>query len=382
MMLSPENQGSWYAISGLQRFQALIELGMGVTLGAAVARSGRGGAWLRMGVLWHLGMALGWLLIAGPIGGFWLYNRVDPSAVGPWVVLTVVSAVGMPILPLLTTLEARQQVAAVSSFRTIQGIFSRVGSWVFLAMGGGLWAQGLERALSTLLSWGFFWVLTATSYFPILSETAQKLLKKAQHAPPLSYKMEVFPLQWRIAAATAGGTLPFAMLIPVATEHAGKVEGGQLGALLTVLGGLQGMAWALLTPVFPAIGHLLSEGRRTEATRQLSRSGALSLGVFGMGIAMIVGVILWGPSSITSRIPEGETVLWMSLGFEIRLLRELYASWCRADLRPITWPADLLEGGGVVLAWMFWGESLSDISEIFAVSSLINLWLSLYLGRR
>ena len=142
------------------------------------------------------------------------------------------------------------------------------------------------------------------------------------------------------------------------------------------------MAWALLTPVFPAIGRLLSEGKRTEATRQLSRSGALSLGVFGMGVAMIVGVILWGPSSITTRIPEGETVLWMSLGFEIRLLRELYASWCRADLRPITWPADLLEGGGVVLAWMFWGESLSDISEIFAVSSLMNLWLSLFLGRR
>lgn len=135
-LLTPEAQGSWYAISGLQRFQAMFELGAGATLAAAVARQpDRAGGWLRWGFGWYAGMAAAWLLVAGPVGAWWLRAEVDGAAAQIWLWTAAVTAAGLPVMPLLTALESSQQVAAASWLRAAQGVAGRLTGW------GALWGE-------------------------------------------------------------------------------------------------------------------------------------------------------------------------------------------------------------------------------------------------
>lgn len=377
--LAPQTQGLWYALSSLQRFQALLELGIGVTLSSAIARSpiAPAGAWLRFGKLWHLGMALGWLFLAGPLGAYWLWQQAGPSVIAPWLALVLASALGMPPLPDLIALEARQQVAAVSFFRTVQGVLSRLLSWGALALGGGLWVQSLERMVASILAWAWLWQLQHGAPSP-LNHAYQQLQTAARSAPALNYRSDIFPLQWRIAAATAGGSLPFAVLIPLSIQATSTLEGGHLGATLGLLGGLQGMAWAFLTPVFPAIGRLLAEKKSNQAAQQLQHTALIATGIFILGIIALMATLSW--PFLAQRLCEPLPTFLLSMAFILRFIREIYASWCRADLRPVTWPVDVLEGLWMIALLSFWGKTLLLICGIFVLSSLLNLIFSLALG--
>lgn len=379
--VAPQTQGLWYALSSLQRFQALLELGMGVTLASAIARRPivQAGAWLRFGKRWHIGMAIGWLFLAGPLGAYWLWQQAGPSILVPWLALVLASALGMPPLPNLIALEARQHVAAISLFRTAQGILSRLISWGALALGGGLWAQSLERMVASVLAWAWLWQLQRRPQSPI-AHAHQELQMAAQTAPSLNYRSDIFPLQWRIAAATAGGSLPFAFLIPISIQATSTLEGGRMGATLGLLGGLQGMAWALLTPVFPAIGRLLAEKQSAQAAQQLQHTAFIATGAFILGTIALMVALYW--PYLAQRLCEPLPTLLLSTAFILRFIREIYASWCRADLRPVTWPVDVLEGLWVVALLSFWGSTLLKICGIFVLSSLMNLLLSLALGWR
>lgn len=381
--VAPQSQGLWYALSSLQRFQALLELGMGVTLASAIARCPgvQAGAWLRFGNLWHLGMAIGWLFLAGPLGAYWLWQQTGVAALLPWFALVLASAVGMPPLPTLIALEARQQVAAVSLFRTVQGMFSRLLSWGCLGLGLGIWAQITERVVASVLAWGWLWQQQRPQQSPSpLRQELHALQEAIQQAPALNYRTDIFPLQWRIAAATAGGSLPFAVLIPMSIQATNALEGGRLGATLGLLGGLQGMAWALLTPVFPAIGRLLAEKQYAKAAQQLQQTALIATMLFILGIFCLMALLSW--PYLAQRLCEPIATLLLSTAFVLRFIREIYAGWCRADLRPVTWPVDLLEGLWVVALLSFWGKTLLWICGIFAISSLLNLLLSLILGGR
>ncbi len=81
-----------------------------------------------------------------------------------------------------------------------------------------------------------------------------------------------------------------------------------------------------------------------------------------------------------------EVTALLGAAFVVRFVRDLYAAWCRADLRPVTWLADLVEGGAVVAVWGApvviggAGWDLRGICQVFLAGAVGNLGLSLLLG--
>lgn len=351
LLLSPSQQGLWYAMIGLQRFQALFDLGMGSVMGAAMARDPqRAEAWRWFGIRWHLAMSFGWIFFAGPAGGIWLYRQFSINALFVWAFLVLFSAASMPLVAEAIAIESQQNIAEVASFRAVRDLLSRVASWSILLYGG-VWALVVERLVAFIVSL-FWW---ARQKKPFLVGTT------------LSYKNDVFPLQWRIGASTVGGSLPFAVLVPACVAVGGAAEGGRIGTDLGLLGAFQGLSWALVTPALPLVGRLLSAGKREEAQKHWKQN------LFGASI-----LFLGGAGVVIGRDPVYGAILSLAVG--LRMAREAMSAWLRAELRPFSWPVELAEGIFVVLAVNEAGTT-SQILWIFAGGAGGSLLLLLGMNR-
>ncbi len=370
-MLSSTDQGAWYALSGLQRFQALIDLGAGTTLAMLVARTSdpaRLGGLIRYGVGWHLGAAVIWLVVAGSAGSAWIAHTLGLEWVAPWLALVLASSLAIPSTPLLLVLEARGRVAEVYRFRIAQGVRARVLSWGLLAAGLGAWAQAAERASVAIDS--ALW----------LRNRAPELRDAVAVATPVSVR-DVWPYQWRIAAATVGGALPHALIIPIAVARFGAVEGGRLGAAFAVIGAFHGLAWASLAPVVPRVGSLLASGGRASAWDAIRR-GAVTAGALHVtSSALFVLFVALAPERVADRLPSAGVVALIAASLGVRLLREVFAAWCRADLRPVTWPVDLGEGLLCAPALALFGGDVAGLSAAFLACSVANAAATLLVGR-
>lgn len=370
-LLTSPDQGAWYALSSLQRFQALIDLGAGATLATLVARTSdapRLGGLIRYSVRWHLGAAVVWLALAGPLGAAWIVHALGAAWVAPWLALVVATCLAFPTTPLLLTLEARGRVAEVYRFRLLQGIRARALAWGLLAVGLGAWAQAAER-LSVAVDAGWW-----------LHRRAPELRDTIAVAAPVVFR-DVWPYQWRIAAATVGGSLPHALLIPIAVARFDTIEGGKLGATFAIVGALHGLAWATLAPVWPRVGALLAEGRRAEAWSAVQRGVAPAVALQGTASALFVAAATLAPERVAERLTSPSVIALLAASLGLRLLREVYASWCRADLRPVTWPVDLAEGLVCAPVLAFAGHDLTGLGVAFLACSLLNVCGTLLVGR-
>ncbi|MEL6346910.1 MAG: hypothetical protein AAFV53_27605, partial [Myxococcota bacterium] len=104
-MLSPIEQGMYYAAASLVRWQILLELGFGVTLRQRVSwhhaqadpqADARLSGLLRIGVFGYLLMTAVWLLFATWGGGMWLQTQVDDAWL-PWLLVSILVGLSFPI---------------------------------------------------------------------------------------------------------------------------------------------------------------------------------------------------------------------------------------------------------------------------------------------
>jgi hypothetical protein len=370
-LMSSADQGAWYALSGLQRFQALIDLGAGTTLGMLVARAqspARVGGLVRYGVRWHFGAGAAWILIAGPLGALWIAASLGREWVLPWLALVLASAAGMLGTPLLVTLEARGRVADIYQFRVVQGLRARVLAWGLLAMGLGPWALAAERLSAAIDALYWLW------------NRAPELREAIRVADDVAVK-EIWPYQWRVAAATAGGALPHALIVPIVIARFGAEEGGRLGAALVVLGGAFALGYAVLTPVLPQVGALLAAEQREAAWNRFLRGAAAAALLHGATAIGCAAALLLAPVRLADRVPSQVVFGLVAVTFGVRLVREAYVAWCRADLRPVTWPVDLAEGLLCAPLFAFAGRDPAGVCAAFLASSVVSAGATVLVGR-
>ena len=300
LFFTPELQGYYYTFGSVAALASLAELGLYTVLinvashewsrlhmdnggriagdSAALSRLASLG---RRGVVWYSGAAA--VFVAGGGAAGWLLFRQKSTVVNwetPWVALVAISGATLAITPLTAILEGCNQMRVVHRFRAVQAIVGSLVAWIAIARGAGLWTA--VAAAAVRLFWEAWLVgITYRRFFrPFLSAPA---------GPRVSWRAEVWPLQWRMAVQAVTAYFAFNLFTPVLFHFHGEVAAAQMGMTWTALMALAVGAYAWVQTRAPMFGMLVARREFEALDRVFLRLVRISTAVLACGGAAFCG---------------------------------------------------------------------------------------------
>gem|GEM_PF-283381 len=321
---SPELQGFYYAFASLLSSQMFFDLGLGSVLTLVASHEWGnarrpGGpdsdlARRRLGELarharrWYRWCAL---LFAGVLlpSGLVFFATESPVAFdwrGPWVAGVAVSAVNFLLIPSFAILEGCNRVAAVQCCRLASGVLGSLVVWTCVATGCGLWTIVASCAVRLAVESAVV-VAGHASFFRSFDRSV------LPNEPSLSWRRELLPLQWRIAAQNLVGYVAQQALGPIVFKYHGATLGGRMGMTWSAVTAIQSAAAAWIHTRVPQWGRLISEGGTVAARSLLRRALGVALAVHAAGglalLALIAALQSHWPALGDRLLPPGTAVL-------------------------------------------------------------------------
>lgn len=300
---TPELQGYFYTFNAILTMQVLLELGLGTALQqitshewAKLTFNDRGGitgdSKARARLVTVARFALKWYSAAGvlaflgfSLGGALFFSGSSEEGVyfwqAPWWILSIAAGANLFLSPAFSILEGCNQVRQVYGFRLGQGIVIRLGLWIAMLLGCGLWALVVERLLTFALALFFLWRRYSNLF---------KSLFRGTTVQDEFWQTEIWPLQWRFAIVWISGFMP-SLFIPVLFAYQGPVAAGQIGMTWAITAALLSLSHALITPKMPRMAIHIARFEFGKLDKLFHRTliACLSLLVTG-SIAFMVGL--------------------------------------------------------------------------------------------
>ncbi len=280
---SPVTQGYYYTFASLVAMQSFFELGLNIVVinicshewaqleldesgairGDARSRS-RLVSFGRMLFRWYGVASVLFIVVAGVVGFYFLKLQADVQVAwhSPWLVLAIVSGLLLWTLPFNAMLEGCNQVTTVNRFRLIQAIIASVSVWTVMILGGGLWAAVAATTARLLCELYLLLIRYRQFYAPFF---------KSADEHQISWRDEVWPLQWRLAIGGVFSYFAFFLLTPVMISYHGAIVAGQMGMTWTVVVAIQAAATAWVQTRVPRFGILIKERNFLELDRVFRR---------------------------------------------------------------------------------------------------------------
>jgi len=297
---SAEMQGYYYTFSSVLAIQVFAELGLGTVLISYASHEWSKLAFDRkrritgdadaLSRLTSLGrFALSWYLIAGGIatlvlglgGGIFFSTAGEPAFQwrGPWIVLCLTMGLNLLAVPVWALLEGCNQVSEVYTYRFIQLVVSSLSAWVAVALGAGLWVASITSVAGLLV--------VPVTIGPRYGGFLGTILLRRPKGSHLNWRLDILPMQWRIALSWVGGYLIFFLFTPVLFHYQGPVVAGQMGMTLAFTNALMSIASSLVLPRAPLFGMLIAQRNYGELDKAFWR---LTATVVSVTVAGALGV--------------------------------------------------------------------------------------------
>lgn len=298
---TPELQGYYYAFESLIKLQIFVELGLGAVIvqfashewsklgldktgkivGDTVALS-RLVSLASISTRWYLVGSV--VLIVGlGIGGHLFFSMSYYSGVywtTPWVVLCVLTGLTVCLLPVWSLLEGCGQVSGVYFYRFLQGLCAYIAIWLAILAGAKLWAASIFSVAGIFCA-GIYLYKNYRNFLRIL-------LFSSRNGPPIGWRSEIWPMQWRIAVSWASGYFTFWLFSPVLFYYHGPVVSGQMGMTWSLVSSLLAVTSVWVLPKAPQFGRLIARGEYKELDALFWR-----LTKVVMGVAVLGAVAIW-----------------------------------------------------------------------------------------
>ena len=278
---SAAEQGFFYTFASLLGLQIFFELGLptvvaqyashefaalawapgGQVTGDARARA-RLGTLLRRASQWFAAAAGGLVFLVVPIG-LWFFSRQSEAAGvawrAPWVLACCGSACNLALAPCIAVVLGSGEVTAVNRREMAAAILAAAGTWVLIFSGLGLYAACAP-------AWCRCFV-----FAHYLGREKPALLRLAYGrgalGSDLSWRREIWPLQWRIALSWASGYFVFQLFNPVLFYYHGPEVAGRMGITLSAANALLALALTWTAAHAPEMGKLVARGERAALDR-------------------------------------------------------------------------------------------------------------------
>jgi O-antigen/teichoic acid export membrane protein len=298
---TPELQGFYYTFASLLALQVFVDLGLGTVIIQFASHEwahlgfdeqgrvvGSSEAISRLVSLWQV--ALRWYTVAGVIVGLglgvagYVFFSQAPNAnihwVAPWFGLCLMTGISLCMVPVWSLLEGCNQVSQVYGFKLGQGILVSVVTWVAIATRSGLWTPAI--ATTAGLVWSILFL--RRRYWPFI-----KQLFVPASGPLVSWKFELWPMQWKIALSWMSGYLSFSLFTPMLFRYSGAVVAGQMGMTWSLVSILTGISSTWSMSKAPRFGVLVARKDYKELDSLFYR-----LSIASFLIAACSAAAIWG----------------------------------------------------------------------------------------
>jgi O-antigen/teichoic acid export membrane protein len=296
-----ELQGYYYTFATLLALQVFVELGLGTVIIQFASHEwsqldmdksgqiiGDRNALSRLASL--AGVASKWYTIGGIIailglgvGGYIFFSGSPDSNVNwvaPWFLLCLLTGIDICLVPIWSLLEGCNQVASLYTYRFIQGVLTSLSVWIAILSGAGLWTVLVASTVSLFCAFVFlrsrYWIFLKTLLF---SKTT---------GPRISWRIDILPMQWRIALSWISGYFVFSLFTPVLFKFHGPVVAGQMGMTWSLIGAIGAISTSWISPKVPRFGMLIAQRKYKELDHLFWRVTKIV-----MGITLLIAFAVW-----------------------------------------------------------------------------------------
>lgn len=345
--IGPIEQVFYFTFFNLVAIQTLFELGLTYTVTQLVAHEMAALRWERDGTIegdpkakgrlasisaqsmnWFLAAAL-FFVCASVIAGWLLFSVSYADRVWFWlpplIALAIFTGIKLVITAFEGILEGVGQVKTVAQTRMIGAMIGTVCLWGALASGQGLYGPAAMTAASALFC--------SVRYRILFRRFVADLLSAVKVSFRVSWRYEVWPLQWRMATSWASGYFIYQLFNPAIFYHLGAKEAGEFGMAMTIVNVIMSICAAWISPRVSPVTTLTAQ-RNTEKLERMfkdmlkaSITVAVTLTlivVFGYFTAKAFGV------SVIGRLPAFGIILALLLGVILNQAVSIIALFIRA----------------------------------------------------
>jgi hypothetical protein len=381
--LTLAEQGYWFTFQGIVTMANYAEMGMGqVILQFAAHEAGKSSAEvehplsdnndklksiLRISLIFGGLSALLQFVIALPLGFLILSSHTDADQpvrwFGPWLFLCCVAPLSLVLVFVNAFLEGCQFIVGANLRRALQAVAQVGVTLLVFSLGGRLWSLG--AGLFASFAVGLLWILAAHGGF------LGRLLAGFRHNREVSWRREVWPLQWRYAMTWSTGLFTYGLFNPLIFSLAGAEAAGQFGFTMAVVGVVLAYSQVWTASRAAVFAKLNAGANWGELKRLFDRSvkyGAIAylLGAAGVLLALYVINEIWPLLAVRFLDPLATMILLVGAGanlitffitYFVRSFKEepfVKVAWAIAALMVVFLPAGtiLLGTRGAAAAYL------------------------------
>lgn len=175
----------------------------------------------------------------------------------PWILAVVGTAANLMAVPFFAVIMGSGDVATINHRGMSGGIVGSLLSWVVIVLGGGLYAIFAVAMGYILVSWGYLF-----THKPILLKKAFtglfKTKKQTSDLAEISWRSEIWPLQWKIALTWISGYFIFQLFNPILFHYQGAVVAGKMGMTMSISTALMSISAVWTNAKTPEFGKLIA----------------------------------------------------------------------------------------------------------------------------
>lgn len=405
--LTKVQQGFYYTISSLQALQVFFELGLmtliaqfashefvrlqwgakGAVEGDPLARE-RFFDLLAKGARWFSISAALLILVLVPLGLTFLASKEGGSDFSwkiPWLLAVLGTASNTFVIPFLAVVLGSGEVAAVNRREMVAAMLVSAISWLVLGAQGGLYAIAAATFGHSIVSW---WYLLRHK-----PEMLRELWRRfrLRHLPPpearISWRLEIWPVQWKLALAWISGYFVFQMYTPVLFHYQGPVVAGQMGMTLSASNALLAVSLTWINSTMPEFGKLVAQRqwRTLDALFAKVQRQSFLVVVVGAVIGTAAIAVLQRYLPMGSRFLPASHAAVLFAGVTVQVLVSGFASYLRAHKKEplflLSMVTGILQGAATWVFGMKFG-SIGLVTSYFALTLLIALPVTFTVWKR
>ncbi|OHX13827.1 hypothetical protein [Chromobacterium sphagni] len=346
--MSKAEQGYYYTFSSILALQIFFELGFSGIIAQFASHEmaklhWRGGdltgdpqarqrllSLFKLAIKWYGVISLLTVFLLNTAGFYFFNSSARQSGVDwhlPWMLLTMGATLNLFLSPLLALFEGSGLVANISALRLMQSIVAYSSGWLLLLNGGKLYtAAAISIATAGV---GFYWLIKNYGVF------FKTLMQNLHHrdCSQISWRQEIWPMQWRIALSWLSGYFISQLFTPLAFRYQSTEAAGQLGMSLSVVTTMSTVASAWLTTKLPGFGVLIASRRPEELLSLFRKSSLQSIAVLLALHSLFFSLLLamrHYQFTLTSRLLDPIDILWLLLAAQACHIVFLQAAYIRA----------------------------------------------------
>jgi len=258
----------------------------------------------------------------------------------------------------------------------MQALLSNVFFLVAIFSGAMLWAAPVLSSIAAFAC--IYYLFVSRRYF-------FKVFFVTPNVIGLNWRLEIFPMQWRLALLGFVNYFIFSLLTPVMFHYHGPVIAGQMGMTLQLINAVQSIAIIWISTETPRFGAFVAKREFSQLDSAWRKATLYSVSMMLLGLLVLQGVLYVMTMShmeFVNRVLPLFSFGLLSVGAVFALLGHCLALYLRAHLKEVFLPVGILSGG--LMGFMVWqlgarygplGASASYFFVMSCVSFPLAFWI-------